>query len=558
MVCLLVLNIMRIKFIDFLFDRLFCLFVGQSRLRGKFAAFLLSLLMLLLQPACVILFTFTHVLSTLANLFRRFMTSRSILADTDDRVTDGRDSFYARNIADRVAFLWECCALDLSTSGKTIRYPKLLMLNTAKLELAKAGHKYKTQSSSPINFAKHRYVLESMLMNYVAFLAIPLLWFIRRLGRLESRLLFISCEGRVVAPTRVRCYHFSEQINHALPLVSSEVKTFYDQYLHNQGFLINTDRFPAGRLIFLMLKEILKSQYGVIVHQRPNYDFPVSLICKLLLGARIKLVLDIDDFTFSERVHLICFKLFHVRACIDILAPWADEFVVSSQYLFDYVRKRYPYHKPILLPTYPGRQFVIQTSVPPTPKKSTTLIYSWVGTLFQPENLADVIFIIQAWLMANIVDAELHIVGGGFFHTLLQLALGEDAKKAGIHIKDWISPDQMPSYLVDIDVGIYCLTNDNDFMRSKSPTKLFEYWAYSKAVVSTSIGEAVHFMEDGKNGLVADSLEQMAQAFQHLATDKELRLNLGREGRRQVLEKWNQEAVSRCYAEIISVIPGDK
>jgi glycosyltransferase involved in cell wall biosynthesis len=525
--------------------RLYLRISRKSRSGARLASILLAALVVVSQPI--------GYLASLTSRMLNLALRRERWSHVSQLSRQPDASWHSQDVASRIAVLAEACLQDISSRGKRLDYPMTLLSKVQEIEEEKSCHRFSCgdKKGSLVNLTKHRFNLETMLVTFLMFLAFPVLWLIARRERDPRSIIFLSSEGHVVAPTRVRCYQFCEQVNEACPEMSCNVLAFYDHYLKNKGFLVDPSYFPAGRLSWRLLRYLLRSGHGVIVHQRPDYDFLVTLIAKWVLGKRIKLVVDIDDFTFPQKSQLVLSKLFYVASFVDILAPWADGFVLSSRHLMTYVQNRYPYHAPYLLPTFPGRLFLSSVECSEDSSRSGPVIFTWVGTLHHPENLSDVLFLLRAWLVADLEDAELHILGGGFFYTLLKLVLDGLEESNNLRIGGWVQPDKMPGYLAGVDVGLYCLTIDNDFMRSKSPTKLFEYWAYGKAVVSTSLGEAGYFVENEKNGILADSVEEMAQAFRRLAADKDLRRRLGQTGRRQVVAQWNQEAVCRCYSQML-------
>ena len=71
------------------------------------------------------------------------------------------------------------------------------------------------------------------------------------------------------------------------------------------------------------------------------------------------------------------------------------------------------------------------------------------------------------------------------------------------------------------------LIQESAFLRSKSPTKIFEYMAKGIPVISTKVGEAAAFVEDGHTGILCETSRQLADAFVRLALDADLRQRMG-------------------------------
>jgi glycosyltransferase involved in cell wall biosynthesis len=115
----------------------------------------------------------------------------------------------------------------------------------------------------------------------------------------------------------------------------------------------------------------------------------------------------------------------------------------------------------------------------------------------------------------------------------------------------WREPETMVQYYAGIDVGLYCLTVQNEFCKSKSPTKLFEYMACGKPSVSTNYGEAPRFIEHGVTGFLASDFDEFARCCAVLLNDRDLRLTMGRNARKQIESQYNIARGARMLQEIL-------
>jgi glycosyltransferase involved in cell wall biosynthesis len=79
-----------------------------------------------------------------------------------------------------------------------------------------------------------------------------------------------------------------------------------------------------------------------------------------------------------------------------------------------------------------------------------------------------------------------------------------------------------------------------------SPTKLFEYMAMGKAIAASSLDQISDVLEHGRTALLVRPGEpsELAEAIQHLASDSQLRIELGRNARETALARhtWRQNA----------------
>jgi glycosyltransferase involved in cell wall biosynthesis len=367
--------------------------------------------------------------------------------------------------------------------------------------------------------------------------------------------LFLSCEGHKVAPTRARCYHFAEVLRRQG--MDAEVFAYWDEFSGLAHF-----PFPFRRIWevekfwynLAALVKLLPRGPLVILEQRPNYDFIVPLCLKLINGSRV--VMDIDDWTLSYRAFCIPARL-EVRHMLPFFALMSDTCIVSSRRLRERLGRHF--RDLPLLPTYVDHvRFTPGLSEPGTlpAVPGCPVVFSWVGTIFQDFTRDNVMFMVEAFARAcDILGTReglaLDIVGGGDYFRWVEERVGRQFAGYPVRVKPWMAPKAMPDYLRSIDVGLYCLLDPSAFHESKSPTKIFEYYACGKPVVSTSLGEAKYFVKDGGTGYLADGVEAYAKAISHLFLSPDDRRDMGREGRRLVERKWNMEAACQRLQSIL-------
>jgi len=152
------------------------------------------------------------------------------------------------------------------------------------------------------------------------------------------------------------------------------------------------------------------------------------------------------------------------------------------------------------------------------------------------------------------IPFSLHIVGRGMEDAL---ARHLDLTYPGLPFSfdGWAAPDEVPGLLASMDVGLVPLAPvslDYEWMRAKSPTKLFEYMATGLPVVATRLGEASRIAIDGGELLLASTELEMAARMRQLLTDRELRLSMGRRARTLVEEQYSLDAVAGKLAPILN------
>lgn len=84
---------------------------------------------------------------------------------------------------------------------------------------------------------------------------------------------------------------------------------------------------------------------------------------------------------------------------------------------------------------------------------------------------------------------------------------------------------------------------DDDWSRGKCALKVLQYMAAGLPVVSSNAGVNAEVVTPGETGYLVSTPEEWAQALQALASDENLRLTLGNNGRKQVKQDYDVAAI---------------
>lgn len=371
-----------------------------------------------------------------------------------------------------------------------------------------------------------------------------------RASQVPSQVLFLSTEGIRVAPARVRSYHFAEVMRRQG--AETFVLAYWDEFEQLRHFPFPFRRIWEVEKFMLNLATLhwlaLKGRI-IIVEQRPNYGFIVPLYLKILNGSH--LFMDIDDWILDYLV-MRPFRRLEVRHMLYLFGLYCDDCIVSSRRLQQRLSRNFK--RIHLLPTYVDDH---RFTPPEMPKEGgSDVVFCWVGTIFQNFTRDNALFLIQAFVLAcdNLGRRDglrLEIVGGGDFFKEVQDHVLKRFPGYPIHLRPWMDPEAMPDYLRSIDVGLYSLVEPSLFQESKSPTKIFEYYASGKPVISTSFGEAKYFVQDGKTGILADTIEEFAAGMEKFFLEPELRIRMGAAGRLKVEQEWNMERACEELRRIV-------
>lgn len=90
-----------------------------------------------------------------------------------------------------------------------------------------------------------------------------------------------------------------------------------------------------------------------------------------------------------------------------------------------------------------------------------------------------------------------------------------------------------------------------------SPTKLFEYMAMGKAIITSNMDQMAEIFENGKTAILCEpgNVEQLAQAICKLAGDRILRHQLGKNARNEACSKYTwQKHTERIVVKLMEIL----
>ncbi len=104
--------------------------------------------------------------------------------------------------------------------------------------------------------------------------------------------------------------------------------------------------------------------------------------------------------------------------------------------------------------------------------------------------------------------------------------------------------------LNELDIGIMPLT-DNQWTRGKCGFKGLQYMAVEAATVMSPVGVNNEIIDHGKNGYLAQSNDEWVNYLSCLIESKDLREQLGKAGRKTIIEKYSISSQKHRYLKYI-------
>ena len=352
-----------------------------------------------------------------------------------------------------------------------------------------------------------------------------------------NKLLFVCYDGYKTTNTRVRCYRFSAELNKQG--FNTEVFSFKDSLnARYDGFESSkSSSFERISLLIRAIKRLLREDRSTVFYiQKAGYFALAPLFVSLLNGNR--LILDYDDYEYEQSpISSWLLRLLCKRAVFCVAA---------SSYLQKFLAK------------FSSRVYCIPTGVdtkifrPKKTKLGKEIVFAWVGFVVDNDAADNLRYIIDCFdrVTRKHPEARLEIVGGGVRIEELVVRIAK-LRNRNLIYAGMLPPDKIPSYLDDVDVGLFILTKHTNYNRSKSPTKLFEYMAKGLAVISTDVGESGKVIIDGQNGLIVQKSSELEKKAGQLIENRQLIGNLGKNALSSAQKSYSLDILGKRLAGIL-------
>jgi glycosyltransferase involved in cell wall biosynthesis len=121
-----------------------------------------------------------------------------------------------------------------------------------------------------------------------------------------------------------------------------------------------------------------------------------------------------------------------------------------------------------------------------------------------------------------------------------------------VEVKRW-SEESEVSELQKIDIGVMPL-DDTPWSRGKCGFKLIQYMACSKPVIASPIGVNSEIVEHGVNGFLASTLAEWKHYLQALINNRELSMQMGKQGRLKVEREFSLQVTGPQLVEFLKSV----
>lgn len=262
----------------------------------------------------------------------------------------------------------------------------------------------------------------------------------------------------------------------------------------------------------------------------------------VVAGLSRRLIFDIDDLVYmkNDRADKWYTSLFKGRNKPIYLMKKADHVITCTPYLDEFV-KRYNSNTTDISST-----INTGTYIPVNPYRNAgTITLGWSGSHSTSRYLKLLHPVLKE--LKKEVDFRLIVMGDASFHL----------EGIDVEAHAWSEEKEIPM-LQRMDIGLYPLPLDEEWVYGKSGLKALQYMALGLPVVATAIGANFRVMEDGKSGFLVTTPEEWLEKLKLLIHDPALRKRLGQKARERVEQYFSIRANEPVYLGIINKVMATK
>lgn len=258
----------------------------------------------------------------------------------------------------------------------------------------------------------------------------------------------------------------------------------------------------------------------------------------MVAGLARKMVFDIDDLVYmkNERADKWYTRLFKGREKPIYLMKKADHVITCTPYLDEFVRKFNSNTTDI------SSTINTVTYVPVnTYQNNGVITLGWSGSHSTIRYLSLLHPILKE--LGREVDFKLLVMGDAGFAL----------EGVNVEAHAWTEEKEIAT-LQRMDVGLYPLPLDEEWVYGKSGLKALQYMALGLPVIATAIGANFRVVAEGESGFLVTTPEQWLEKLRILINDPEMRRRFGIKARERVEQNYSIKANAPVYLDILNKV----
>ena len=177
-------------------------------------------------------------------------------------------------------------------------------------------------------------------------------------------------------------------------------------------------------------------------------------------------------------------------------------------------------------------------------------VASYIGTMGMAHGLETIIAAASQLQNTNREIVFLMLGEGADKDRILALALARGLRN--IRFVDQQAREKIPAYICSSDVCLVLLKK-TDLFKTVIPTKMLEFMSCARPVILGVDGQARMILEEAGGGLAIEpeNSEALMNAIRHLATNREMARQLGRNGREHIVRNFSRRKTAEKYIRVL-------
>jgi glycosyltransferase involved in cell wall biosynthesis len=177
-------------------------------------------------------------------------------------------------------------------------------------------------------------------------------------------------------------------------------------------------------------------------------------------------------------------------------------------------------------------------------------VVSYIGTMGIAHGLEKVLES-AAQLRQSNPEIQFLFVGEGANKQKI-ISLARSTKLKNVRFVDEQARERIPDYIAASDICLVLLKNSEVF-KTVIPTKMLEFMSCARPVILGVDGQARKILEEAEAGLFVrpENAGDLTAAILKLAANPELRTELGRNGRKFILQYFSRPQTARAYMQFL-------
>jgi len=307
-----------------------------------------------------------------------------------------------------------------------------------------------------------------------------------------------------------------------------------DKLFYAKGFIFNKFVLLL-KFIFFRIKDLLQmNKFDIIFVQREAIFIGTSLFEFIFSKSSAFFIYDFDDSIWLPNVSDVnkSFDWLKKYNKTSKIIKYADLTITGNEYLAQYAKQFSP------------NVHIIPTTVD-TDKFNKTLVteksyisIGWSGSHTTIKYFESIIDVLHKISLKYENKVKFKVISNTSCYS----------NKINIDNVIWSSEKEVEQ-LSDIDIGIMPLP-DNEWTKGKCGLKGLVFMSLQIPVIMSPVGVNSSIIEDNINGLLAANNDEWFKKLCLLIENPELRVRLGREGRKTVVEKYSIENNKLKYLQL--------